>query len=172
MNNPITEEEKRIHDTFQMLTPFTGVWKGEGSADFPTIEYTKYTEELVFKCNDTEPLLHFEQKTWHNTGDERDGTPLHWESGFIIVKEDSSILMVNSQNSERVEVMEGTLRKNESGETILLFESVTFANDERMLRTKRKYVLRNDKLSFSMGMATTKVSQIQPHLQSELVKTV
>jgi len=158
--------------TFARLAALVGTWRGEGSGRFPTIASFDYREECVFSRNECEPLIHFEQKTWVRSTDETNGTPLHWESGFIRATEDGSVEISNAQNGGRVEVLRGTIDEPAylEGIVLLKLESVLFGNDPRLIQTTRRYELQSDTLIYSIEMATNKIPHRQQHLEAKLVR--
>ena len=168
----LADAEKSIAVTMSKLAMLLGVWRGEGSGGFPTIESFDYTEETSFHSNGREPLVHFEQKTWVKSATETNGDPLHWESGFIRVIEDGSVEMSNAQNGGRVEVLKGQIDQQASlnGGFLLALESVLFGNDPRLVQTRRTYELRDGKLSYFVEMATGRTPELQRHLQAVLEK--
>ncbi|HJZ80906.1 MAG TPA: FABP family protein [Pyrinomonadaceae bacterium] len=156
--------------TIARLSALVGTWKGEGKGCFPTITSFNYTEECVFSSNDSEPLIHFEQRTWVKSTDETNGSPLHWESGFIRAIEDGGVEISNAQNGGRVEVLRGAIDETVCLEGILLLrlESVLFGNDPRLIHTTRKYQLHKNSLLYWVEMATTKTPDRQQHLEAKL----
>lgn len=148
------------------LALLLGVWKGEGVAQFPTITTCPYREELRFESNGEEPVLHFEQKTWVQAT----GAPLHWESGFIKPNDLGELEILNAQNSGRVEVLRGRIVSEEQNKNVLElhFESTTFGNDPRMLRSSRKFRCDGDMLHYIVSMATVKTPELQQHLSATL----
>jgi hypothetical protein len=158
--------------TFARLEGLVGTWRGEGSGRFPTIAPFDYREECVFSRNECEPLIHFEQKTWVRSTDETNGTPLHWESGFMRATEDGGVEISNAQNGGRVEVLRGTIDEaaHLEGIVLLQLESVLFGNDPRLIQTTRRYELHSDILIYSIEMATNKVPNRQQHLAAKLAR--
>jgi hypothetical protein len=144
------------------LAPLVGVWRGHGVAQFPTVERAEYREELRFESNETEALLHFEQKTWWK-GEE----PLHWESGFLLAAADGALTLLNAQNNGRVEILKGQASERD-GAILLSFESAHFGNDPRMVRSTRRFVVELDRLLYEVAMATDRVATLSPHLRAEL----
>ena len=94
--------------SFNDLAFIIGKWEGTGHAEYPTISSLDYTEELVFTINNKDAVIHYEQKTWVKSSDERDGEPIFWESGFIIYNGNELFELVNTQKSGRVEILRGT----------------------------------------------------------------
>ena len=170
--NDLPSGEERIALTIARLSVLLGTWRGEGSGRFPTITAFDYTEECIFTGNDCEPLIHFEQKTWINSNDETNCSPLHWESGFVRPIEDGSVEISNAQNGGRVEVLKGAIDESAYFDGILLLklESILFGNDPRLIKTTRKYELQRNTLSYLIEMATVRTPNRQQHLEAKLEK--
>ena len=152
------------------LTSLVGTWKGRGLAVYPTIEATEYLEETKFELIEEERVMFFEQRTWHVESD-RNGAPLHFESGYIIAKQDGTFELVNSQNNGRTEVMSGIISMF-SGDTFhLALESKSFSNDDRMIRTTRDIYIDDNVLKYYVNMATKITPKFQHHLEATLMKT-
>lgn len=149
------------------LSSLIGLWIGNGTANFPTIEKTEYIEELEFKFIGDDESIMFEQRTWFNVNGVK-GNPLHWESGYIIAYPDDTFELFNSQNSKRVEVMKSILVNIEEAKLHLAFESKYFGNDERMVKTTREFFADESSLHFIMKMATQMTPEFQQHLESNL----
>ncbi|MCB0723806.1 MAG: FABP family protein [Ignavibacteriae bacterium] len=148
------------------LTPLLGKWTGKGTAQFPTIDTTGYTEEMVFAKYDYNDVIHYEQKVLHNTDDERDGKLLHWEAGYILFKE-GKLFLINSQSNGRVEVMEGEVSTN-GNELIAEFRSTLYGNDSKMISSSRRYTLKDDMLEYTLDMATSTAENPGNHLKCTL----
>lgn len=155
---------------FEKLMGLVGVWKGSGSGNFPTVDSFRYNETLQFEHVGLDPILHFQQKTWLISGDVRDGEFLHWESGFLMIKEDGVIDLLNAQNSGRVEVLTGRSYHSEEGAVQIRLESVVHAHDPRVLATTRLLHFDQRNLTYTVDMATTKVGPITQHLQCSLAR--
>lgn len=153
----------------EKLLLLLGTWKGNGIANFPTIEKTEYIEELEFKFIGDDESIMFEQRTWFNV-DGKKGAPLHWESGFIIAYPDETFELFNAQNSKRVEVMKSTVVQITETNLQISFESKYFGNDERMVKTTRDFMIDGNSLRFIMKMATQNTPEFQKHLESFLVR--
>jgi hypothetical protein len=150
------------------LAPLLGLWKGEGTAQFPTITTCPYREELRFESNGDEPVIHFEQKTWVQAT----GAPLHWESGFIKPNDAGELEILNAQNSGRVEILRGRIAAEDQSVSMLAlsFESVAFGNDARMIYSTRTFLCNGDNLRYLVMMATVKTPQLQQHLSATLTR--
>lgn len=151
------------------LSSLIGIWKGTGTAYFPTIETTEYIEELEFRFTGDDESIMFDQKTWHRINNEK-GKPLHFESGFIIAGSDDTFELLNAQNSNRVEVLKCIRLETGISKTELTFESKYFGNDERMVKTQREYFTNENIMKFRMSMSTQNTPEFQEHLKSVLEK--
>lgn len=144
-----------------------GTWYGEGSGKFPTIAAFDYGELLIFRWDGFNDLIFYEQQTWLKPN----GVPAHWESGFI--KPTGNMLnefeISNSQDSGRVEVLQGQYRCN-GNEHILHFKNKILNNDDRMVSSEREFKFLNNQLSYVVKMSTKDVRNHQQHLESHLVR--
>lgn len=152
----------------KLLWPLIGKWHGNGVARFPTIPTFDYREELEFAANEHQPFLRYEQRTWKklNTGDY---APSHWEVGFWRVLPSGEIEILNAQGGGRVEVLRGTFEPRSEG-FLLDFQSLLVANDARMGRTARQFVLQGNALQYTMQMSTSKIPDLTPHVAADLEK--
>lgn len=145
-----------------------GTWQGMGLAIYPTIETTRYREELIFREHEGAPRVQYNQKTWRIHADNGE-TLLHWELGFIRKLEDGGFEWLNAQNNGRVEVMQGTIMTS-PGRLVLDFRSVTFANDPRMIQAGRQVTVEGNILRYRMMMETQSNPGFELHLEAELVR--
>ena len=150
----------------ERLAQLVGRWTGTGNARFPTIEDCPYREETQFDWNASEPLLHYEQRTWRLA----DAEPLHWESGFLMADDAGRFTLVNSQNGPRVELLEGVLAEESGGVLKLGLESRLNAGDDRVVRTARLWTLAGGHFGYTVWMATTRVPELGFHLEASLAK--
>jgi len=148
------------------MIQLVGIWEGTGIASYPTIDTTPYREVLTVQQQDDIPRLFYEQKTWRTV----DSTEqiLHWETGFIRHLENETYEWINSQNNGRLELMHGVI-KDEASVVSLLFKTVTFVNDPRMLAATRHLTISQDALHYQHMMATqTHDAQQHLHLEAHL----
>jgi hypothetical protein len=143
-----------------------GVWRGTGTATYPTIEAARYRDELTFRPHAGDPITQVEQKTWRLRPDGTEAL-LHWEFGFIRQIDGAAHEWINAQNNGRVEVMKGTIT-TEGEQLALRFESVAFANDPRMSEAAREVTVSGDTLRYTMTMATQAHPASVIHLEAEL----
>ena len=157
-----------MNQIFERLSKLQGSWKGRGTGKFPTIDSFEYEEHLEFEVNLAYPLIHYEQKTILLPNQE----PSHWESGFIRVLDEGLIELANSQDSGRVEVLQGKMIDLSEDECEIDLVSIALANDPRMVKTRRVFKLTENTLEYEQSMATTTTDEaiILPHLYATLSK--
>jgi hypothetical protein len=156
--------------TAALLRLLVGTWAGTGRGSFPTIEPFRYREVLTFAPHVLEPRLQYEQRTWRisdGPGAGGAGEPLHHELGFLLLCEDGSIEVANTQGSGRVEVLEGRLEEEPDGFSLAL-RSRVLANDERMVATTRSLRVRPAELVYEAAMTTDRVEVHTLHLEARL----
>ena len=151
------------------LRRLVGEWSGGGRGDFPTIDAFRYTETLRFYGNGVEPMLQFEQRTWIANEADPHKDPLHWEAGFFRALSGSGVELTNAQNGARVEVMRGKIEL--CGQVLVLsMDSTLLGNDDRLIRTRRRYECEGDTLRYQVWMATKKQPELTPHLEAKLIR--
>ena len=157
-----------MRNIIENLSKLHGSWKGIGTGKFPTIDSFKYEEHLRFEVNLAYPLIHYEQKTILLPTQEAS----HWESGFIRVIDDDVIEMSNSQDSGRVEILQGEMSKVSDAGFELKLVSITLAHDSRLISTERIFKMIDNTLECYQSMATNTTDEptLLPHLHSKLTK--
>ena len=162
--------KKNLREPIEKLSSLIGTWKGRGRAVFPTIQTTEYFEETRFEFVESDLALFYRQRTWYVKGDEK-GAPLHWESGYILCKDEGDYILTNAQNNGRAEVLHG-IASMFSGDTFhLALESKAFANDDRLVRTTRDIYVDDNALKYYVNMATKLTPEFQHHLEATLIKS-
>ena len=152
------------------LALLQGVWEGQGKGQFPTIDSFEYKEHLEFEVDLSYPLIHYQQRTILIPTNEHS----HWESGFIRVLDNGKIEISNSQDSGRVEVLQGTMTVGPDVELEAQFEiefsSIALANDPRLIQTKRILKLNKNKLTYDNYMITNTTDKpaLLHHLSARL----
>ncbi len=143
---------------------FAGKWNGEGYAKFPTITNTAYKEELEFIADKYKDAVHFNQKTVYLNETENNGQTVFWDTGFIILKNDTIVL-----NSTQVGGRFESYLLTDSGEDFFSFESVTVLNDAITIRSQRIFSINKNNMHYKLNMAT-KQATFQNHLAADLKK--
>jgi hypothetical protein len=151
------------------LNFLTGVWKGKGVAQYPTIQTVDYTEELVFKKQDILNVLFYEQKTWVKNEAGIFNKPIFWESGFLIDK-GKYIELCNVQLSGRMEVLIGELINSADNKFEINFLNKNIFNDERMIRSRRRVAFSETEINYEVMMSTKENLDFNIHLKAVLNK--
>ena len=150
----------------EILALLEGTWTGKGRGEFPGVTSFDYRETLTFTRRD-EHSLTYEQKTQKRYDGQAEYLPSHGETGSIQRLETNELELVNAQGGGRSEVLVGTIEK--LGELLRIrFVSKSINNDPRMISSTRTFELEGDTLRYEMGMHTTKVEQLTPHLKISL----
>jgi hypothetical protein len=150
------------------LARFCGVWEGTGRGYFPTVQPFRYRERLALTLDAPRELVQLELRAWK----QYEGSDLveasHHEVGAIIATANGFELST-IQNGSRYERLVGTLVR--TGEDLVLsWVSAEYANDPRLVSAERTWRLVGDRLHYTMGMHTTTVARMEPHLEAELVR--
>lgn len=152
--------------TQQLFDALEGTWTGEGRGGYPTIESFDYHEMLAFTRRD-ERSLAYEQRTQKRLEGRLDYVISHWENGFIQVRENGELELVNAQSGGRLEVLVGKCTE-QAGIIRIELVSKTILNDPRMVSSVRRFELDGDILRYEMEMQTTKTDQLTVHLKNSL----
>jgi len=153
------------------LTYIAGTWEGSGHAEYPTIQPIDYREELIFTLNKKDLVIHYEQRTWIKSSDERNNEPIFWESGFFIDKNNGLFDLVSAQKTGRMEILRGSARRIDKNSIELPLTSISIVNDSRMIRSGRVYTFSKNVLQYELKMSTTANVSYQRHLMGRLTKT-
>ena len=152
---------------FEWLRPLLGRWTGAGVGRYPTIPSFEYNEQLHFVADAARPLIHYEQFTRQRSEGQAVHQPSHWESGFLRPVAGGMLEVSNAQDGGRVEVLRGPIR-TAGGVLTLELESLLLGHDERLVRTRRTFVVEADRLRYEVHMHTNRVPALTVHLQAEL----
>lgn len=150
----------------QLLSLLEGTWTGEGHGEYPDITSFEYREALIFTRRD-EKTLAYEQRAQKRYDGGTEYLQSHWENGFISVIENDDLQLVNIQVGGRSEILIGSVESG-NGMFRIHFVSKALNNDPRMVASARTFELEGDTLRYEMGMHTTKVEQLTPHLKITL----
>ncbi len=149
----------------QVLSLLESTWTGEGRGEFPAITSFAYRETLTFTRRNDD-CLEYEQKTQKLYDGHTEYVPSHAETGSIHLLENGNLELVSTQ-AGRNEVLIGSIEQINSGFRIH-FVSSLITNDPRMISSARTFELESDTLRYEMGMHTTKVESLMPHLKMTL----
>ncbi len=151
----------------KMVSRLVGCWHGRGAATYPTIAPTTYLETTEFIEHDSEILLRVNTRTWR-LSESLAPSPLHFEYGFIRL-DGSDLTYTNAQSNGRTEVLLGALQVSPESLT-LVWESVAFSNDPRMVSSRRQIEVRGSLMNYKMFMTTQTVQTLSPHLKASLFR--
>jgi THAP domain-containing protein 4 len=149
----------------QILALLEGTWTGEGRGEFPGVTSFDYRETLIFTRRD-ENSLDYTQKTQKLYDGQTEYIPSHAETGSIRILENGELELVSAQTG-RNEVLIGSIESVDAMFRIH-FVSTSITDDPRMISSTRAFELKGDSLRYEMGMHTTKVEQLTPHLRIAL----
>ena len=156
--------DKRITGR-QVLSILEGTWTGEGRGEFPGVTSFVYRETLTFTRQD-ENSLNYEQKTQKLYDGQTEYLPSHAETGSILILESGELELVSAQTG-RNEVLIGSIEPVGAMFRIH-FVSKSITDDLRMISSRRTFEMEGDTLRYEMGMHTTKVERLTPHLKMTL----
>jgi hypothetical protein len=154
-----------LTDFQHLFSRLEGAWTGEGRGEFPGVTSFAYRETLVFTRHDDRSLA-YEQRAQKRYDGQTEWLVSHWESGFVRILENSELEMISAQIG-RSEVLVGSI-ETVGDVTQIHFVSKTITNDPRMVSSMRMLALEGDTLRYEMGMHTTKVERLTPHLKIAL----
>lgn len=162
----MAEQTTQKEVALRVLAMLEGKWTGEGQGEFPTIDSFDYQETLIFERRD-ENSLFYQQRTEKRYKGESVYQTSHWESGFLRVLDNGMIEWINSQSGGRTEVLVGI---PEIDDDLIRLEltSQALTNDERMASSARMIEVGSSMLKYQMGMQTTLVEKLTPHLAATL----
>jgi hypothetical protein len=148
-----------------LFSLLAGAWAGEGRGEFPGVTSFRYRETLTFTRRD-ENSLTYEQKTQKLYDGQTEYVPSHAEIGSISILENGELEMRSAQTG-RNEVLIGSIEP--VGNMFRIhFVSKSISNDPRMISSTRILEIQDDSLRYEVGMHTTKVERLTPHLKITL----
>lgn len=149
----------------QLFSLLEGTWTGEGRGEFPGVTSFNYRETLTYTRRD-ETSLTYEQRTQKLYDGQTEYVPSHTETGYIRILENGG-LELDSAQTGRHEVLVGSI-ESVGAVFRIHFVSKSITDDPRMISSTRTFELAGDSLRYEMGMHTTKVEGLTPHLKIAL----
>lgn len=153
-----------LHSSVAALAPLLGVWAGQGSGEYPTIESFGYSEEVTFG-HVGKPFLSYVQRTRASDG----GRPLHGEVGYLRVPSANRVELVLAHPTGVTEIEEGTLTVR--GTTIEMDLVATTigrtASAKKVTALGRSIRVDGDELTYSVYMGAVG-QRLQQHLTATL----
>ena len=156
---------EKLITSSQVLTLLEGTWTGEGRGAFPGVTSFNYRETLTYTRRD-ENSLRYEVRTQKLYDGQTEYLPSHAETGSIRILENGELELVSAQKG-RNEVLIGSIELVDTMFRIH-FVSISITDDPRMISSTRVFELDDDTLRYEMGMHTTKVERVTPHLKITL----
>jgi nitrobindin-like protein len=154
-----------LHPDVAALGFLLGTWSGTGEGEYPTVESFRYGEEMTF-AHVGDPFLAYEQKSWSL----QDGSPLHFERGFLRSGEAGAVELVLAHPLGIVEVSTGTLSVPDDGGRVLDLVSAVMAHTptgDRVTGLERHLEVDGDAMAYTLRMEMERVP-LAPHLRAEL----
>jgi hypothetical protein len=153
-----------LHPDVAPIAFLLGTWLGDGDGEFPTVRPFRYGERMRF-THVGDPFLAYEQESWLL----EDGSPLHFERGFLRPAPEGRLELVLAHPLGIVEVSEGSVTGDDA-ERILELASASIAlttTGDRVTALERHLEVRGDVLVYELRMATEQ-TPLAPHLRAEL----
>jgi THAP4-like, heme-binding beta-barrel domain len=149
-----------LHADLAPLAFLLGTWLGSGRGEYPTIDPFDYEERLRFEhVGDT--FLLYEQESWSPA----DGSPIHFERGFLLPGEGGRIEWTLAQPIGLTEISEGPL--DGTGFDLASTSVERSSTGMNAVALLRRYRVEGDVLRYETDMATAETSMAR-HLSAEL----
>jgi len=164
---PTTPAAEPPHANLGLLAGLCGTWTGVGTASYPTMEPTPYSETVSFAAAPGKPFLTYTQRTTA-TG----GGALHTEAGYLRAISASEVELVVAQPTGVTEVLSGTLVATASGaraELRSLGVGLTPSAKE-VLATARTLWWDEEELGYEVAMAAVG-HPLTHHLSARLTRS-
>jgi hypothetical protein len=150
-----------LHPSVRPISFLLGTWVGEGTGAWPPdAEPFAYGEELTFEDVGDE-FLQYSQRSWTSS----DGSPLHFERGFLRPGGAGHLELVLAHPLGVVELAEGSVAHGVIDVASTHVAATRTGSPVTALR--RRIEVRDDVLRYELWMATRDVP-LRRHLRAEL----
>lgn len=150
-----------FHPNIRRVEHLIGVWAGDGSGHYPTIEDFSFAETVTFSAIPGKPFLRYEQKTKGPKG------PMHTELGFLRPVGGDDVEFVLAQPTGHTELLTGTITAD--GLEFDGSEVVSSPTAKHVEMTRRTYTLIDGGSALRCEFFMAAVGQpMQQHLESTL----
>ncbi|MEZ5371385.1 MAG: DUF480 domain-containing protein [Microthrixaceae bacterium] len=150
--------------------PLLGRWQGGGVGEYPTIDDFEYTETITFAPLADKPVIAYTSTTKHAA----DGRPLHAETGYLRVLNESTVELVVAQAPGLIEAGSGIATHpggaDDRHAIRLAIDSTVVAGTpsaKEVTATERRYLVTGDRLEYDLAMAAVGLPMTH-HLTAEL----
>lgn len=152
-----------LHADLESFAFLLGVWRGEGTGAYPTIEPFAYREEVVFE-HVGDAFLLYRQESWGSTDD----APLHFERGFLRPGAAAGDLELCLAHPIGVtEVAHGSLRDTRIELATAPASVRRTATGLAVAGLRRRYEVTGDTMRYTLDMATD-TTPMTRHLEGTL----
>jgi hypothetical protein len=155
---------QELHPDIAPLSFLLGTWRGEGAGEYPTIDPFTYGEEMRF-THVGDPFLAYEQESWLLA----DGSPLHFERGFLRPAGETGAELVLAHPLGIVEVSEGPFSETDGASLLELASRIVglTTTGERVTGLRRRMEIHGEDMAYELFMEMEAVP-LTLHLEAEL----
>ncbi|RJQ76564.1 FABP family protein [Pseudonocardiaceae bacterium YIM PH 21723] len=160
-----------LHDACLALLPLVGVWRGEGEADYPSIDGPyRYGQQITFS-HDGRPFLMYESRSWILNEDGSIKRLAARELGFWRPQADDTIEVLISHNTGIQELYVGKPLNNTSWEFGTDAVVRTSTAKDTGGATRLYGIVDNGDLAYVEERAMSG-HPLQPHISARLARVV
>lgn len=153
-----------MHPALQPLSFLLGRWEGAGVVGYPTIESTRFGQEVTFTHNG-KPFLIYSSRTWKLDEQGQLGVPLATETGYWRPQPDGKVEVVLAHPTGIAEIYLGEITgtKIEMATDAVMRTSTA----KEVTAGRRLYGLIGSDLGYAYDMAAMG-QPLQPHVSAQL----
>jgi hypothetical protein len=165
--SPYDTETVPLHPSVEPLRFLIGRWEGAGVLGYPTIQSSRYGEEMSFGHNG-KPYLIYSTRTWLLDEQGNIIRPSHVECGFWRPQQDGTLEVVLAHHSGIVEIYYGQV----TGTKVEMATDAVArtATAKEVTAGRRLYGLIGADLGYAYDMAAMG-QPLQSHLSAQLKRT-
>jgi nitrobindin-like protein len=159
-------EGANLHDACLALLPLIGVWRGEGEVVYPTIEASRFGQQITF-AHDGRPFVYYESRAWLLDADGAVVRPAAREVGWWRPQPNDTIELLLAQATGIIEIFYGEPRTQTSWE---LATDITMrtSSAKEVAGAKRLYGLVNNGDLAYVEERAMMGQPLQPHTSAYL----
>lgn len=160
-----------LDDRCLALLPLVGVWRGEGEADYPTIDGPYRFGQQVTFAHDGRPFLYYESRAWLLDADGAVVRQAARETGWWRPRPDDTIEVVLTHSTGIVEIYYGSPRTQTSWELNTDAVAAT-ASAKEVTAAHRLYGIVDDGGLAYVEERAMVGQPLQPHISAHLHRVV